>query len=147
MHSSVLSFWYHHTQWHDCIMYGYIFRELRKIRYIKYVQFNAPTAGLNEKRCLVYDNTTEYLKNHWTKHRLVCTRFAFPMLIPIMSIKFKNSKIVENLFESRLHTTWRELDTTKTFTFPNAISEWVDWKLSIQGSILFGLDSNITNTQ
>ncbi len=40
---------------------------------------------------------TGYLKNHWTKHMLVCTHFdAFCMLIPNMDIKFKNSEIFKN---------------------------------------------------
>ncbi len=39
---------------------------------------------------LVYENITDYLKNHWTKHRLVCTHSdAFFMLIPNMYIIFK----------------------------------------------------------
>ncbi len=34
---------------------------------------------------LVSENITSYLKNHWTKHRLICTHFdAFSMLIPNM---------------------------------------------------------------
>ena len=43
-----------------------------------------------ERICLVHENTTSYLKNHWTKHRLVCTHFdAFFMLIPNMDMKVK----------------------------------------------------------
>ncbi len=38
-----------------------------------------------------------YLKNHWTKHRLVCTHFdSFFMLIPNMVTKFNKSEIFEN---------------------------------------------------
>ncbi len=45
-----------------------------------------------ERRCLVYENTTGYLKNHWTKRRHVCTHFdAFSMLIPNMDEKYNNS--------------------------------------------------------
>ncbi len=37
---------------------------------------------------------TGYLKNYWTKHRLVCTHFdAFSMLIPNMVTIFNNSDI------------------------------------------------------
>ncbi len=40
---------------------------------------------------LYYENITGYLKNHCTKHRLVCTHSdALSMLIPNMGIKFKN---------------------------------------------------------
>ncbi len=46
-----------------------------------------------KRRCLVYQNITGYLKNHWTKHRLVCTYFdAFSMLIPNMSTTCDNSE-------------------------------------------------------
>ncbi len=39
-------------------------------------------------------NTTGFLKNHWTKHRLVCTHFdAFSMLIPNMHTIFINFEI------------------------------------------------------
>ena len=26
-----------------------------------------------ERECFVYENITSYFKNHWTKHRLICT--------------------------------------------------------------------------
>ena len=39
----------------------------------------------SSRRCLVYENTTGYLKNHWTKHRLACIHFdAFFMLMASM---------------------------------------------------------------
>ncbi len=44
------------------------------------------------ERCLVYKNITGYLKNHWTRHRLVCTHFdEFSMLIPSMGTISYNS--------------------------------------------------------
>ncbi len=48
-------------------------------------------------RCLIYENITGYLKNHWTKHRLVCTHSdAFSMLMPNMGTTLSNSEIFEN---------------------------------------------------
>ena len=68
------------------------------------------TTGPNRLVCIhfdVYENITGYLKNHWTKHSLICTHFdAFSMLILNMDIKFKNSKIFEILnLTSRLRST------------------------------------------
>ncbi len=41
------------------------------------------------RRCLVHENIISYLKNHWTKHRHVCTHCdAFSPLIPNMGIIF-----------------------------------------------------------
>ncbi len=52
------------------------------------------------RRCLVYENITDYLKNHWTKHRLVRTHFdAFSILIPNMGIIFNNSDIFSPVFK------------------------------------------------
>ena len=52
------------------------------------------------ERFLVYENITGYLKNHWTKHRHVCTHFyTFSMLIPNMGISFKNCEIFENVLK------------------------------------------------
>ena len=53
-----------------------------------------------ERRCLVPASVTGYLKNHWTKHRLVCTHFdAFFILIPNMGIICGNFEIVENFMK------------------------------------------------
>ena len=50
-----------------------------------------------EGRWLVYENITSFLKNHWTKHRQVCTHFdPFSMLITNMDIIFYNSEIFDN---------------------------------------------------
>ncbi len=47
-----------------------------------------------KERCNVQENNTGYLKNHWTKHWLVCTHFdAFLMLNLKMNINIKNSTI------------------------------------------------------
>ncbi len=47
----------------------------------------------------VYEYTTGYLKNHWTKHRHVCTHFhAFSMTISNMSIMFNKSDKLFFLF-------------------------------------------------
>ena len=44
-----------------------------------------------ERRCCVCENTTSYLKNHWTKHSLVCIHFyPFPMPIQNMATKLEN---------------------------------------------------------
>ncbi len=44
-----------------------------------------------EKVCHVHINSICYLKNHWSKHRLVCTHFdAFFILIPNMAMKSIN---------------------------------------------------------
>ncbi len=44
---------------------------------------------------------TGYLKNHWTKHGLVCTHFvAFFMLIPNMDMILTNSEIYENFMSN-----------------------------------------------
>ncbi len=52
------------------------------------------TEGSQEKSGPVCENTTGYLKNHWTKHRLVCTHFnAFSMLILNMDAKCNNFEI------------------------------------------------------
>ncbi len=48
----------------------------------------------------VYENITGYLKNRWTKHRLVCTHFdAFFMLIPNMDMKCNISEIFGNFMK------------------------------------------------
>ncbi len=61
--------------------------------------------------CLDLENIIGYLKNHWTKHRHVCTHFdAFSMLIPNMYIIFYTFKISENF---RLSATW----TLKSFKY------------------------------
>ena len=45
-----------------------------------------------DRKCLVYEYITGYLKNLWAKHRLVCTHSdAFSMMIPNMDTKFNNS--------------------------------------------------------
>ena len=51
---------------------------------------------------LVHENTTGYLKNHWTKHRLVCTHFddAFSMLIPNMDTVFQNYQNYEHFLKN-----------------------------------------------
>ncbi len=47
-----------------------------------------------------YENITRYLKNHWTKYRLVCTHFgAFCMLMPNTGMKCIISEIFENLMK------------------------------------------------
>ncbi len=47
-----------------------------------------------------YGNIIEYLKNHWTKYRLVCTHFdAFHMLSPNMDIIFNNFEIFDNFLQ------------------------------------------------
>ncbi len=52
-----------------------------------------------ERRYLIYDNITGYLKNHWTKHRHVCTHFAaFTMLILNMDMNI--TEIFENVMKS-----------------------------------------------
>ncbi len=57
-----------------------------------------------ERRCLVYENITSYLKNHWTIHRHVCIHFdAFSILIPNMDTKCYNSEIFQNF----LKINWR----------------------------------------
>ena len=54
------------------------------------------------ERCLDLENTTRYLKNHYTKHRLVCTHFdAFSMLMPDMEIIFNNSEIFKKKFKKK----------------------------------------------
>ncbi len=41
------------------------------------------------------------LKNHWTKHRLVCTHFdAFCMLNPNMDMTFNNFEIFQNFMKN-----------------------------------------------
>ena len=52
------------------------------------------------ERCLVFENITGYLKNHWNKHRLVCTHFdAFSMLISNMGAIFKNSDNIKVFYK------------------------------------------------
>ncbi len=55
-----------------------------------------------ERSCLVYDeNITGNLKNHWTKHRHICTNNdAFSMLVPNMEMKYNISDFVY-LFEKK----------------------------------------------
>ena len=49
-----------------------------------------------EKRCFDIENTTGYLKNRWTKHRLVCIHFdLFHKLIPDMDTILNISEIFE----------------------------------------------------
>ncbi len=52
-----------------------------------------------ERRRLVYEDIPGYLKNHWTKHGLVCTHFnAFCMWIPNMSTIFYDSELKKKNF-------------------------------------------------
>ena len=45
--------------------------------------------------CLICENITGYLKNHWAKQRHVCTHFdAFPTLVPNMDMKYTISDLV-----------------------------------------------------
>ena len=54
------------------------------------------------EKLLVYENITSYLKNHWTKYRLVCTHFnAFSMLILNMDTIFYSSKIFGKFPETK----------------------------------------------
>ena len=54
----------------------------------------------NGNVCLGYENITGCFKNHWTKHRLVCTHFApVSKLIPNMGTFFNNSDIFTNFLE------------------------------------------------
>ncbi len=46
-----------------------------------------------ETQCLVYENTTGYLKNHCTKHRHVCTHFEFDAYAKLIS---KNDTVYYN---------------------------------------------------
>ncbi len=55
------------------------------------------TLVLNGKKMCVDENIAGYLKNHWTKHRLVCTLSdTFFMLMPNIGMIFYNSEIFEN---------------------------------------------------
>ena len=56
------------------------------------------------RRCLAYENITDYLKNHWTKHRLVCIHFdAFSMLILDMdTLVFNNCKMFDFFFSVQI---------------------------------------------
>ncbi len=48
----------------------------------------------------IYENTTDYLKNHWTKHRHVCSHVdALSMLIPNMGTISKNLEFFENFLK------------------------------------------------
>ncbi len=40
-----------------------------------HVSYNFPMEEAQGRRCLVYENTKCYLKNDWTKQRLVCSPF------------------------------------------------------------------------
>ncbi len=65
-------------------------------------------------RGLVYENITGYLKNHWTKHRLVCIHFdAFSEQIPNMDVKFNNSEFF-----------WKQILKIKVFA---ALDRHVGW--------------------
>ncbi len=61
-----------------------------------------------EVKCIVYENITSSLKNHWTKHRHVCIHFdAFSMLIPNMDIKLTFLFVLDNIMKTctwQLHT-------------------------------------------
>ena len=61
----------------------------------------------------VYENATGYLKNYWTKHRLVCIHVdPFAMLIPNMDKIFKNSEFLKIFWkknESAIGSMRREL--------------------------------------
>ncbi len=71
-----------------------------------------------EARWFVYVNTTGYLKNHWTKHRLVCTHFdAFSMLIPNMGAKCNNFEIFKQ-FSAKL---WCSLHVMVTWQRVNSM--------------------------
>ena len=55
-----------------------------------------------ERKCFLCEISTDYLKNHCTKHRLVCTHFdAFSMLIPNMGTKYISSEIFENFLDKK----------------------------------------------
>ncbi len=44
----------------------------------------------------VYENTTGYLKNHWTNHKACCTHFdVFSMLNSNMGMKFNTFNFCE----------------------------------------------------
>ncbi len=59
-----------------------------------------------EGRRVGCENHTGYLKNHWTKHRLVCIRsYAFSMLIPNMVIILNNSEM--NFFLTKMKVSIR----------------------------------------
>ncbi len=48
-------------------------------------------------KVFIYENITGYLKNHWTKHRLVCIyNDEFSMQLSDMGVIFYNSGIFEN---------------------------------------------------
>ncbi len=48
---------------------------------------------------LCHENITGYLKNHWTKHRHVCTHIdAFCMLIPNLGIKYTQTEFCKKKF-------------------------------------------------
>ncbi len=50
-----------------------------------------------QRKDVLFINITAYLKNHWTKHRDVCTHFdAFSMLILNMDMKCNISEIFEH---------------------------------------------------
>ena len=66
------------------------------------VLFVLASMAKTPRRNLVHENITGYLKNHWTKHRLVCTHFnAFSMLIPNMGIFFNNSEFCEIVLKKK----------------------------------------------
>ncbi len=51
-----------------------------------------------ERRCVEDENITGYLKNHWTKHRLVCIHCdAFFTLIPNIDMIHTISEFYEIL--------------------------------------------------
>ncbi len=98
-----------------------------------------------KRRSIVYENFIGYLKNHWTKHRHVCTCFnAFSMLIPHMDMKCNISDIFENLWkiwgvESTRHppwTAWRELYFT-------SVSNNLIYKIFKSLIIIFSLSSPV----
>ncbi len=73
------------------------------------MEFNAlytnNTHVSTDRRWLVYENITGYLKNHWTKHRLACTHSdQFSKAIPNMTPKLNNFEIFEKFSDKKNET-------------------------------------------
>ena len=67
-----------------------------------------------EDDCLVSENITGYIKNHWIKHKLVCTHFdPFSILIPNMSSLFDKMKFLTTFFGKKVE-----------IALDNRVEEW-----------------------
>ncbi len=75
--------------------------------------FFTGTTCFNYGRCFAWEtDTTGYLKNHWTKHRFICTHFEYFLLIPNDMVTTFDS--VQISVGQKLRGSWKEFTINKS---------------------------------